>query len=105
MCRLSEQDRCPRLVSSGKSRCSGAAWAQARAHRSDLSNAGDVFLLWLKEGALPGWVAFLLAHLAYIAAFCVPVRLAAKLAELRARAVVHRVGAAGALSAALSSPA
>jgi len=42
------------------------------------SLAGDVFLLWPKEGFLPGLVAFLLAHLAYIAAFCVPVRLAAK---------------------------
>lgn len=43
-----------------------------------LSLAGDVFLLWPKGGFLPGLVAFLLAHLAYIAAFCVPVRLAAK---------------------------
>ena len=43
-----------------------------------LSLVGDVFLLWPKEGFLPGLVAFLLAHLAYIAAFCVPVRLAAK---------------------------
>ncbi|MEO8060892.1 MAG: lysoplasmalogenase [Burkholderiales bacterium] len=43
-----------------------------------LSLAGDVFLLWPKDGFLPGLVAFLLAHLAYIAAFCVPVRLAAK---------------------------
>ena len=43
-----------------------------------LSLVGDVALLWPKEGFLPGLVAFLLAHLAYIAAFCVPVRLAAK---------------------------
>jgi uncharacterized membrane protein YhhN len=43
-----------------------------------LSLAGDVFLLWPKEGFLPGLVSFLLAHLAYIAAFCVPVRLAAR---------------------------
>ncbi|MEO8152492.1 MAG: lysoplasmalogenase [Rhizobacter sp.] len=43
-----------------------------------LSLAGDVFLLWPKEGFLLGLVSFLLAHLAYIAAFCVPVRLAAK---------------------------
>lgn len=35
-----------------------------------LSLAGDVALLWPKEGFLPGLVAFLLAHLAYIAAFC-----------------------------------
>lgn len=43
-----------------------------------LSLAGDVFLLWPKEGFLPGLVSFLLAHLAYIAAFCVPLRLAAR---------------------------
>ena len=43
-----------------------------------LSLLGDVALLWPKEGFLPGLVAFLLAHLAYIAAFCVPVRLAAR---------------------------
>jgi uncharacterized membrane protein YhhN len=35
-----------------------------------LSLAGDVALLWPKEGFLPGLVAFLLAHLAYIVAFC-----------------------------------
>jgi uncharacterized membrane protein YhhN len=43
-----------------------------------LSLVGDVFLLWPKEGFLPGLVSFLLAHLTYIAAFCVPVRLAAR---------------------------
>lgn len=43
-----------------------------------LSLVGDVFLLWPKEGFLPGLVSFLLAHLAYIAAFCVPARLAAR---------------------------
>jgi uncharacterized membrane protein YhhN len=43
-----------------------------------LSLAGDVFLLWPRQGFLPGLVAFLLAHLAYIGAFCVPLRLAAK---------------------------
>lgn len=43
-----------------------------------LSLAGDVFLLWPQQGFLPGLVSFLLAHLAYIAAFCVPLRLAAK---------------------------
>jgi uncharacterized membrane protein YhhN len=43
-----------------------------------LSLVGDVALLWPKEGFLPGLVAFLLAHLAYIAAFCVPLRLAAR---------------------------
>lgn len=43
-----------------------------------LSLGGDVALLWPRQGFLPGLVAFLLAHLAYIAAFCVPVRLAAR---------------------------
>ena len=43
-----------------------------------LSLVGDVFLLWPKEGFLPGLVSFLLAHLASIAAFCVPVRLVAR---------------------------
>lgn len=53
---------------------------QRRALRAGLvlSLIGDVALLWPKEGFLPGLVAFLLAHLAYIAAFCVPVRLAAR---------------------------
>ena len=43
-----------------------------------LSLVGDVALLWPAEGFLPGLIAFLLAHLAYIAAFCVPARLAAR---------------------------
>jgi len=43
-----------------------------------LSLLGDIALLWPTEGFLPGLVAFLLAHLAYIAAFCVPARLAAR---------------------------
>ena len=43
-----------------------------------LSLVGDVALLWPREGFLPGLIAFLLAHLAYIAAFCVPARLAAR---------------------------
>jgi uncharacterized membrane protein YhhN len=53
-----------------------------------LSLAGDVFLLWPRQGFLPGLVAFLLAHLAYIAAFCVPLRLVAKPAGFIAYAVV-----------------
>lgn len=53
-----------------------------------LSLAGDVFLLWPKEGFLPGLVSFLLAHLAYIAAFCVPLRLAAKPLAFAVYAVV-----------------
>jgi uncharacterized membrane protein YhhN len=43
-----------------------------------LSLCGDVALLWPVRGFLPGLVAFLFAHLAYIAAFCVPARLAAR---------------------------
>jgi uncharacterized membrane protein YhhN len=39
-----------------------------------LSLAGDVALMWPKEGFLPGLIAFLLAHLAYIAAFCTRAR-------------------------------
>lgn len=34
-----------------------------------LSLVGDIALLWPKQGFLPGLIAFLLAHLAYIAAF------------------------------------
>jgi len=43
-----------------------------------LSLAGDVFLMWPQQGFLPGLVAFLLAHLAYIVAFTRRVRLAAR---------------------------
>ena len=43
-----------------------------------LSFAGDVFLLWPKQGFLPGLVAFLLAHLTYIAAFSTSLRFAAR---------------------------
>lgn len=43
-----------------------------------LSLAGDVALLWPKEGFLPGLIAFLLAHLAYIAAFHRRVRFGAR---------------------------
>jgi uncharacterized membrane protein YhhN len=42
------------------------------------SLAGDIFLMWPKEGFLFGLVSFLLAHLMYIAAFCVPMRFAAR---------------------------
>lgn len=42
-----------------------------------LSLAGDVALLWPKQGFLPGLVSFLLAHLAYLAAFTRRARLAA----------------------------
>ena len=53
-----------------------------------LSLVGDVFLLWPKEGFLPGLLAFLLAHLAYIAAFSMPVRLAAKPSAFVAYALI-----------------
>jgi uncharacterized membrane protein YhhN len=43
-----------------------------------LSLVGDVFLLWPREGFLPGLVSFLLAHLAYLVAFTRGTRLAAK---------------------------
>lgn len=42
------------------------------------SLAGDVFLLWPQQGFLPGLVSFLLAHLAYLAAFTRTQRLAAR---------------------------
>ena len=42
-----------------------------------LSLLGDVALLWPQQGFLPGLVAFLLAHLAYLWAFTRGVRLAA----------------------------
>ena len=43
-----------------------------------LSLLGDVALLWPKEGFLPGLIAFLLAHLAYLVAFHGRVRFAAR---------------------------
>jgi uncharacterized membrane protein YhhN len=42
-----------------------------------LSLIGDVALMWPKQGFLPGLVAFLLAHLAYVVAFTRDTRLAA----------------------------
>jgi uncharacterized membrane protein YhhN len=53
-----------------------------------LSLAGDVALLWPVQGFLPGLVAFLLAHLAYIVAFTRGVRFAAWPAAFVAYAVV-----------------
>jgi uncharacterized membrane protein YhhN len=47
-----------------------------------LSLAGDVALMWPKEGFLPGLVSFLLAHLAYLAAFTRVQPLAARWAPL-----------------------
>jgi uncharacterized membrane protein YhhN len=53
-----------------------------------LSLAGDVALLWPKEGFLPGLIAFLLAHLAYIAAFCTRSRLLSRRIPFAAYAAV-----------------
>lgn len=53
-----------------------------------LSLAGDVALLWPKEGFLPGLVAFLLAHLAYIAAFCTRARFLSRRAPFAVYALV-----------------
>jgi uncharacterized membrane protein YhhN len=56
-----------------------------------LSLAGDVALLWPQQGFLPGLIAFLLAHLAYIAAFCQPQRFAGRRAPFVAYALVAGV--------------
>lgn len=64
-----------------------------------LSLAGDVFLLWPKAGFLPGLVSFLLAHLMYIAAFCVPARFAVRPVPF----VFYGIVAAGVLSQLWSS--
>lgn len=53
-----------------------------------LSLAGDVFLMWPRQGFLPGLVSFLLAHLAYIVAFTRRVRLAAKPSPFVAYALI-----------------
>ncbi len=53
-----------------------------------LSLAGDVALLWPASGFLPGLVSFLLAHLAYIAAFSTRARFAARLVPFGAYALV-----------------
>jgi uncharacterized membrane protein YhhN len=43
-----------------------------------LSLAGDIALLWPERGFLPGLIAFLLAHLAYLVAFTRRLRLASR---------------------------
>ena len=53
-----------------------------------LSLAGDVALMWPKEGFLPGLVSFLLAHLAYLWAFTRVQPLAARRAPLLFYAVL-----------------
>lgn len=52
------------------------------------SLAGDVALLWPRQGFLPGLVSFLLAHLAYLVAFTRTQRLAARPLAFVAYAVV-----------------
>jgi uncharacterized membrane protein YhhN len=53
-----------------------------------LSLAGDVALLWPKEGFLPGLIAFLLAHLAYVAAFHRRLRFGARWQPFAAYALI-----------------
>lgn len=53
-----------------------------------LSLLGDIALLWPQQGFLPGLVAFLLAHLAYLVAFTVSTRFAARWWPLAAYAVL-----------------
>lgn len=53
-----------------------------------LSLAGDIALLWPREGFLPGLVSFLLAHLAYLVAFTRVQRFAAWPAAFVAYAAV-----------------
>ncbi len=82
-------------------------WAWSRGHDAPrlrrlvliglvLSLVGDVALLWPKEGFLPGLIAFLLAHLAYIVGFSGVQRFGARRLPFVAYAVV-----AGAILAAL----
>src|SRR5512134_3750695 len=75
----------------------GHAWARARwqplAGRWVLSGlvlslVGDVALLWPQQGFLPGLVAFLLAHVAYIVAFTREHRFLAQPAALTVYALV-----------------
>jgi uncharacterized membrane protein YhhN len=56
-----------------------------------LSLLGDVALLWPQHGFLPGLVAFLLAHLAYLWAFTRGLRLAARPVAFVAYAVLAGV--------------
>ena len=53
-----------------------------------LSLLGDVLLMWPRQGFLPGLVAFLLAHLSYIAAFSQPLRFVARIGPFVAYGVI-----------------
>lgn len=59
-----------------------------------LSLVGDVALLWPQQGFLPGLVAFLLAHLAYLVAFTATTSFAARVLPF----VVYALLAAAALA-------
>jgi uncharacterized membrane protein YhhN len=59
-----------------------------------LSLAGDVALLWPKEGFLPGLIFFLLAHLTYLLAFTRPATFAARVAPF----LFYALAAGGILS-------
>ncbi len=64
----------------------GCAWQRAGPTRQRrailmglcLSLVGDVALLWPRQGFVPGLIAFLLAHMAYLVAFSTRVQLAAR---------------------------
>ncbi|MGA0612538.1 lysoplasmalogenase [Caldimonas sp. KR1-144] len=56
-----------------------------------LSLLGDIALLWPQQGFLPGLVAFLLAHLAYLVAFTASTRFAARWWPFSAYAVFAAV--------------
>jgi uncharacterized membrane protein YhhN len=56
----------------------GTAFTRALRAGLLLSLVGDVALLWPQQGFLPGLVAFLLAHLAYLVAFSRAVRFGAR---------------------------
>ena len=60
-----------------------------------LSLAGDVALLWPRQGFLPGLLSFLLAHLAYLAAFTRAQPLAARRWPFAAYAALAAVVLAG----------
>jgi uncharacterized membrane protein YhhN len=59
------------------------------------SLAGDVALLWPRQGFLPGLVSFLLAHLAYLAAFTQVQPLAARRSPFLAYAAIAGLVLAG----------
>lgn len=60
-----------------------------------LSLFGDIALLWPQHGFLPGLVAFLLAHLAYLVAFTATTRFAAHALPFVAYALLAALALAG----------